>query len=69
MVSIFKILSFEIKIISLTIKEKATKVKTESKEIQTQKGSNERLFTVTRTHTFCGKFFGEVPLIKPQNDT
>ena len=33
----------------------------------TQKGSNERLFILTRTHSM--QIFGEIPFIKPQNDT
>ena len=37
------------------------------REIQTQKGSNERLFILTRTHSM--HIFGEIPLVKPQNDT
>ena len=36
-------------------------------EIQTQKGSNERLCILTRTHSM--QIFGEIPFIKPQNDT
>ena len=36
-------------------------------EIQTQKGSNERLFILTRTHRM--QTFGEIPFIKPQNAT
>ena len=39
----------------------------ESLEIQTRKGSNERLFNLTRTHSV--HIFGEIPFIKPQNDT
>ena len=35
--------------------------------IQTQKGSNERLVILTRTHSM--HIFGEIPFIKPQNDT
>ena len=34
---------------------------------QTQKGSNERLFIFTRTHIM--QIFGEIPFVKPQNDT
>ena len=34
-------------------------------EIQTQKGSNERLFILTHSVPISG----EIPLIKPQNDT
>ena len=34
--------------------------------IQAQKGLNERLFILTRTHSM--QMFGEVPFIKPQND-
>ena len=34
---------------------------------QTQKGSNERLFTLTRTHSM--QIVGEIPIITPQNDT
>ena len=34
---------------------------------QTQKGSNERLFILTRTHSM--QVFGEIPFVKPQNDT
>ena len=33
-------------------------------EIQTQKGSNARLFILTRTHSM--QIFGEIPFIKPQ---
>ena len=33
-------------------------------KIQTQKGSNERLFILTRTHSM--QIFGEIPFIKPQ---
>ena len=36
-------------------------------KIKTQKGSNERLFILTRTHSM--HIFGEIPFIKPQNDT
>ena len=36
-------------------------------EIQTEKGSNERLFILTRTHGM--QIFGEIPFVKPQNDT
>ena len=36
-------------------------------EIQTQQGSNERLFVLTRTHSV--QIFGEILLIKPQKDT
>ena len=36
-------------------------------KIQTQKGSNERLFILTRTHST--HIFGEIPFVKPQNDT
>ena len=35
--------------------------------VQTQKGSNERLFILTRTHSI--QTVGEIPFIKPQNDT
>ena len=35
--------------------------------IQTQKGSNECLFILTRKHSM--QIFGEIPFIKPQNDT
>ena len=35
--------------------------------LQAQKGSNERLFILTRTHSM--QIFGEIPFIKPQNDT
>ena len=38
-----------------------------SLKIQTQKGSNERLFILTQTHSIT--FFGEIPFIKPQNDS
>ena len=38
-----------------------------SDRIQTQKGSNERLFILTRTYSM--QIFGEIPFIKPQNDT
>jgi len=34
---------------------------------QTQKGSKERLFIFTRTHSM--QIFGEIPFVKPQNDT
>ena len=34
---------------------------------QTQTGSNERLFILTRTHSM--QIFGEIPCVKPQNDT
>ena len=37
-----------------------------SNKIQTQKGSNERLFILTRTHSM--HIFGEIPFMKPQND-
>ena len=37
------------------------------KRIQTQKGSNESLFILTRTHSM--HIFGEIPFVKPQNDT
>ena len=40
---------------------------TDMNGIQTQKGSNERLFILTRTHSI--HIFGEIPFIKPQNDT
>ena len=36
-------------------------------KIQTQKGSNERLVILTRTHSM--HIFGEMPFVKPQNDT
>ena len=36
-------------------------------KIETQKGSHERLFILTRTHSM--QIFGEIPFIKPQNDT
>ena len=36
-------------------------------KIQAQKGSNERLFVLTPTHSM--HIFGEIPFIKPQNDT
>ena len=32
-----------------------------------KKGSNERLFILTRTHSM--QIHGEIPFIKPQNDT
>ena len=35
--------------------------------ILTQKGSNERFFILTRTRSM--QIFGEIPFIKPQNDT
>ena len=35
--------------------------------IQTQKGSNKRLFLLRRTHSM--QIFGEIPFIKPQNHT
>ena len=38
-----------------------------SDEIQTQKVSSERLFILTRTHNM--QIFGEMPFVKPQNDT
>ena len=34
---------------------------------QTQKGSNERLFIFTRTHST--QILVEIPFVKPQNDT
>ena len=34
---------------------------------ETQKGSNERLFILTRTHSM--HIFGEIPFIKSQHDT
>ena len=34
---------------------------------KTEKGSNERLLILTRTHSM--HIFGEIPFIKPQNDT
>ena len=36
-------------------------------KIQTQKGSNERWFILTRTHSV--NIFGEIPFIKPRDDT
>ena len=36
-------------------------------KIQTEKGSKERLLIMTRTHTM--QIFGEIPYVKPQNDT
>ena len=36
-------------------------------KIQTQKGSYERLFILTQTHSM--QIFGEIPFVKPQNDT
>ena len=36
-----------------------------SSRIQTQKGSNERLFILTQSM----QIFGEIPFVKPQNDT
>ena len=36
-------------------------------KIQTQKGSNERLFILTRTHS--RQIVGEIPFIESQNDT
>ena len=36
-------------------------------KIQTQKGSNERLFIITQTHSM--QIFREIPFIKPQNNT
>ena len=36
-------------------------------KIQTQKGSNEHLFILTQTYSM--QIFGEIPFIKPQNDT
>ena len=38
-----------------------------SDKIQTQKGSNERLFSLTQAHSM--HIFGEIPFIKSQNDT
>ena len=35
-------------------------------KIQTQKGSNKRLFILTQTHSM--QISGEIPFIKPQND-
>ena len=35
--------------------------------IQKQKGSNKRLFILAWTHSM--QIFGEIPFIKPQNDT
>ena len=32
-----------------------------------EKGSNKHLFILTRTHSM--QIFGEIPFIKPQNDT
>ena len=43
---------------------KRTRFITRSKQ---QKGSDERLFILTRTHSM--QIFGEFPFIKPQNDT
>ena len=37
------------------------------RDIQTQKGSNERLFILTQTHSM--QMFGEIPFVKPQNET
>ena len=34
---------------------------------QTQKGSKERLLNMTRTHNM--QIWGEIPFVKPQNDT
>ena len=36
-------------------------------KIQTEKGSKERLLIMTRTHSM--QIFGEIPYVKPQNDT
>ena len=36
-------------------------------QIQTQLGSNERLFILTRAHSM--QIFEEIPFVKPQNDT
>ena len=36
-------------------------------KILTQRGSNERLFILTRTHSM--HIFWEIPFIKPQKDT
>ena len=36
-------------------------------KIQTQKGSNERVIILTRAHGM--QISGEIPFIKPQNDT
>ena len=48
--------------------KKGTVIKNWNKnEIQRQKRSNERLFTLTRTHSM--QIFGEIAFIKPQNDT
>ena len=35
--------------------------------LQAKKGSNERLFILTRTHSM--QIFGETPFIKPKNDS
>ena len=37
-----------------------------SDKIQTQKGSNKRLFILTQTHSM--QILGEIPFIKPQNN-
>ena len=36
-------------------------------KMQTQKSSNEHFFILTRTHSM--HIFGEIPFVKPQNDT
>ena len=38
-------------------------------QIQTQKGSKERLFIMTRTRTHNMQIFGEISFVKPQNNT
>ena len=40
---------------------------TEIRKIQTQKGSNEHLFLLILQHSM--HIFGEIPFVKPQNDT
>ena len=41
--------------------------RTGRQDVEKQKGSNECLFILTRTHSM--QIFGEIPFIKPQNDT
>ena len=40
---------------------------TEISKIQTQKGTNEHLFLLILQHNM--HIFGEIPFVKPQNDT
>ena len=48
-------------------KESRQKLILHGDKLQTQKGSNERLFSLTRTHSM--HIFGEIPFVKPLNDT